>query len=305
MAIDKEAPMFQRAAGTLQAMAQGLTLGWLGGSAELYAEDHPVWDEMVDRARDASEDEEAFEEIFRLPIAARVAATDGFRLTAFLASLRGLIDQVGPGMTVWTPLEHEGQPYVRVSPSEAAVAGVPADIAELAIYYAPASDALTVSLREDVLKRALDRQRARREAAGEEGDHQPPGTPWLGSSLALQVDRRMLEVYDALTTEFQDDELQRRSWGNIPILNEWKRLYPDENPVELHERIWKVRLVCPGGGQYVWNEEFHTMESTVYGHPGAPKSAGRTFGILEDIARGSFGLTFENDGLRARAILER
>ena len=44
-------------------------------------------------------------------------------------------------------------------------------------------------------------------------------------------------------------------WGNLPILNEWKRLFPDRDPVEVHQQVWQVELVCPGGGKYVWNEK--------------------------------------------------
>ena len=60
--------------------------------------------------------------------------------------------------------------------------------------------------------------------------------------------------------------------SNLPALNEWKRLFPDRDPVAVHREVWGVTLVCPGGGNYVWNEKYATMESTVYGHPGQPKS---------------------------------
>jgi hypothetical protein len=99
--------------------------------------------------------------------------------------------------------------------------------------------------------------------------------------------------------------MQVRCWGNLAILNEWKRLYPTEDPVKLHEILWQTRLVCPGGGQYAWNDEWKTMESTVYGHPGRPKDGP---GAPEAVARfktGNFGLTFENQGLRARLEITR
>ena len=66
--------------------------------------------------------------------------------------------------------------------------------------------------------------------------------------------------------------MQRLSWGNLPILNEWKRLFPEDDSVALHERLWGVKLVCPGGGEYKWNESWQTFESTVYGHPAEPKN---------------------------------
>jgi len=47
------------------------------------------------------------------------------------------------------------------------------------------------------------------------------------------------------------------------------------------------------------------MESTVYGHPGEPKPGPGVPPALLDFARGAFGLTFENQGLRARVSLER
>jgi hypothetical protein len=59
--------------------------------------------------------------------------------------------------------------------------------------------------------------------------------------------------------------------SNLPILNEWKRRYPAQDPVKLHEQFWHTTLVCPGGGRYVWNQQWQTMESTVYGHPAQPK----------------------------------
>ena len=40
--------------------------------------------------------------------------------------------------------------------------------------------------------------------------------------------------------------MQRLAWSNIAILNEWKRLFPDQDPVAVHERLWGVRPVCPG-----------------------------------------------------------
>ena len=80
-------------------------------------------------------------------------------------------------------------------------------------------------------------------------------------------------VLSQLAGESYRSQMQRLAWSNLPILNEWKRRYPDRDPVVLHEQFWQTRLVCPGGGKYVWNEKWQTMESTVFGHPGEPKEA--------------------------------
>ncbi len=98
--------------------------------------------------------------------------------------------------------------------------------------------------------------------------------------------------------------LQTLAWNNLPILNEWKRLYSGKDPVKWHEEIWGVKLICPGGGAYVWNEKWQTMESTVFGHPGEPK-AGAFTSPLAALLDANLGVTFENQGLNAKAVVNR
>ena len=66
-----------------------------------------------------------------------------------------------------------------------------------------------------------------------------------------------------------------------------------------------MELLCPGGGKYVWNDQFATMESTVYGHPGLPKHGPAAPPVLSSFSSADFGLTLENNGLRARVELKR
>lgn len=98
---------------------------------------------------------------------------------------------------------------------------------------------------------------------------------------------------------------QTNPWSNLPILNEWKRRFPDRDPVEVHRRFWNTELVCPGGGRYVWNEQWRTMESPVFGHPGEPKPPVKFEAPLFPFAKANFGLTFELGGLRSRLELLR
>ena len=99
--------------------------------------------------------------------------------------------------------------------------------------------------------------------------------------------------------------MQMRAWSNLPILNEWKRLYPDRDPVELHERVWKIRLICPGGGQYVWNDKYQTMESTVYGHPGEPKTGPMPRRRCDRVFQRRFRPDVRASGLARRVSLEK
>ena len=172
---------------------------------------------------------------------------------------------------------------------------------------------MTVTLSERVLQQAIDRALAENPAEKQPDENAKTGAkpagqrphPWLGSNVALHVDSRILEIANALGREQYQQRMQVQCWNNLPILNEWKRLYPDRDPVDVHRQVWGVTLVCPGGGKYVWNEKYGTMESTVYGHPGEPKEGPLAPPVLSGFASGDFGLTLENQGLRARVELQR
>ena len=288
--------------------------GWLGNWVSVYVDDDPFWKEL------AQVPPEKQEEFMRhawgkLPIALEADVSNGLKLTAFLAALHGFIDQTAPGMTTWEPLTYRDQPYVRIKPTETARKQIGED-ANAALYYVPAADSLTVSFNENVIKSAIDRRLTRASGATGNGNRAPhaaePPLAWLGSNFCLQVDHRMLDML--LRSRFEmiggseslsEAAMQMRSWGNIPILNQWKRLFPTEDPVKVHERLWHTTLVCPGGGKYVWNDEWKTMESTVYGHPGQPKTGPQVPAGLNQFQTANFGLTFEDHGLRARVELNR
>ena len=206
--------------------------------------------------------------------------------------------------------EHKEQPYVKISPSAEARRDEPDVPEELAVYYLASGEALILSLNESLIKRAIDRRLDRREAKSEssEGpaaDQSPALLSWSGKSMGLQIKQQFLKLLEFGLDESYRRQMQRLSWSNLGILNEWKRRYPETDPVQVHERFWQRRLICAGGGKYVWNEDWQTMESTVFGHPGDPRP-GRGFPQqLKEIKSGNFGVTFEESGLRARLELKR
>jgi len=94
-------------------------------------------------------------------------------------------------------------------------------------------------------------------------------------------------------------------WRNLPILNVWHERFPDEDPVAVHERLFQRTLLCPSGGSFYWNEEFRTMESSAHGHPGRPFETKTVPPLLQELSSLAFGVSFEDDGLRARAQVVR
>ncbi len=222
----------------------------------------------------------------------------------FLSSGRAFIEQSSPGLTHWEALKYKDQPYVRITPTKGS-GTVPNDLENLTIYYTAVGGTLTITPSEKILRGSIDRWLDQQKANAESKPAEPAGRPWLGSNVALRVDRKILEVANTLGRDHYQQAMQLQCWANLPILNEWKRLYPDRDPVKVHEAVWGVELVCPGGGKYVWDDKYQTMKSTVYGHPGEPKQGPAAPPVLGSFTSGSFGLTFENQGVRARAELRR
>jgi hypothetical protein len=306
MAINVNSDRMQWAGNLLGALVKVNPLEWLGESIAIYADDDPFWRELAQ----AESAEDFFEQqSYRLPIAFRAEVTDSLKLTLFLTGLRAYVEQTTPGLTEWTAMKHNNRGYVRIHPTEAGQHA--AVLEELAIYYAATPTALIVTLNEDLLKRALDRQVAAQQIEETDGNQGQPDDlvkPWLGESLALQFSLKGLGLLRSPNGEYAKAyraEMQARSWANLPILNEWKRRYPERDPVKLHETFWQTNLRCPGSGKYVWNDDFQTMESTVYGHPGTPAAGPAWPGALSQIRSFNLGVSFENQGLRSRVAVER
>lgn len=281
-----------------QPLAVTNPLGWLGQSLAVYADADPFWKELGEAK---NKDEFLSKNVSRFPLALNIEVADPLRLAAFMTMLHAFAEQSAPGLTRWNNQTYKEQPYVKVS----SYRDTPSSGSQesFAICYAATPSALIVSPSETMLKRALDRMAARKAAKGAGLKTDAPA--WLGANLCLVAKRGALDIIQTLVSEEYQNTMKARSWSNLPILNEWHRLYPKQSPVELHERFWHRRLVCPGGGEYVWNDQWQTMESTVYGHPGAPKAGPAAPAPLERIATFNTGLTFENDGLRVLAVAER
>lgn len=307
LAIDRESETMKQMGGFLVGMAPGIKidpLSWLGSAVALYADADPFWDDLAKVQGDPERGKFMEKNASRVPVALHAEVSSGVKLAVFLASLRAFIDQSAPGMLAWENLTHQDQTYVKVGASAQAKAQGRGAMEDLTLYYAATPQALVVTLSEAVLKRSIERGVARGNAkASEKPADAPP--PWLGRSVCLQIDRGGIDLLASFSAQSYQEALQARSWGNLAILNELKRRYPDQDPVALYERFWHARPVCPGGGRYVWNDAWKTMESTVCGHPGEPKAGPRMPAPLESVRSGNFGLTFENDGVRAAIELRR
>ncbi len=268
-------------------------LSWIGRAVSVYVDADPLLQQAAKEKNPPNFLEQRIDEV---PVAFHADVRDGLKLAAFMAGLRATVEGVAPNMTTWESQKHQGEPYVKIL-----VRGILPR--EVEIFYAASGEGLTVTPNESVIRRVLERRVARRQADGK----QPPqhGARWKGQQVSLKFkDGPLLRTVFSSRSRYQG-QLQRLSHANLPILNEWKRKFPDLDPVEVHQKLWQRRLYCPGGGKYVWNEQLRTMESTVYGSPLAKKWGGPRFlESLEQFTTGELGMAFDDEGLRARIVLE-
>jgi hypothetical protein len=289
-AIDRDSRQMRQA--TTFAGGMGLQadpLSWLGNSWEFYAEDDPVWKEL---GGELTNNQSLEKNLPRLPIALRAAVAEPLKLAIFLTALRGFADQSAPGLTKWDTLDHNGQPYVRIGAAGAGLGD------NFALYYAVTPTSFVLSVNEALIKRVLDRQK--QPLTPEQLAALPP---WQGKSMNLTLEKGVIELVNAIGRESGEDLTTRSqllAWDNLPILNELKRLHPDQDPVALYEKLWGVRLIDPAGGKFTWNEQWQTQSSSAYGHPGEPLTGPET-ATFGGMTSGHFGLTFEDQGLRVFA----
>jgi len=300
VAINSQSQPVQEAGNFVGNMAPGLKanfLSWLGQSICLYADEDPFWQEWSTATNHDTFLEKNFA---RLPVGLHFEVKSGLGAAAFLTAVHAFVDQSAPQMTLWQNLEYQGRPYVKIAPAKGTAQNERDD--NWVVYYALTPDSLTVTLSEDLLKRALDRQLSR------SSTNAPATTfhsPWLGESLGLQFQNQSIDFLLKMLANEQQNQWQQLAWNNLPILNEWKRRYPDRDPVKMHEQVWGTKLLSPGGGAYVWNAAWQTMESTDFGHPGQPRTQPVQETFLRGITGINLGVTFENQGLSAKGTVDR
>ncbi|MEM9802909.1 MAG: hypothetical protein AAGA20_21465, partial [Planctomycetota bacterium] len=280
-AIDHDGSTYANLRRTLLSFDQNDEIGieWLGDHVALWLDEDP---EYFERVADADSVDVFTEEFLPgLPFGLYVDVDSALGVAAFLTGARAFAESAVPGLLAFETREHADQKYVAIVVSDSSGFGETPEI-----YYAVLPGALCLSFSERVVQGAIERAHAPKDDAA-------LPEPWAGRSAALRIGGAFR---DAIAAELIDvavrDRLRARSWLNLPILNEYRRL-GIADPVAYHERRWGVRIVCPGGGSYAWNDDAGTMESSVYGHPAAPKDGPLLPPALEALRQLDFGLDFE------------
>ena len=200
--------------------------------------------------------------------------------------------QSAPGLVTWGTRVWKDVTYVAITPSKQGQAEIEIDAK---LFYLPAPEGLTVTLNEDVMHRAIDRLVVARAALAAGKPH--PALPWPGEQMAASIQPPFLAQLSELRGGRDGGGLSAwmysRMWSDIAILNEWHRLFPKEDPLAVHERLWNTRLVCPFGGTYRWNEEWLTMVASEVGAPDDAREPVTVPAAFATIAALAAGIGFE------------
>ncbi|MFG0319298.1 MAG: hypothetical protein ACF8XB_18655, partial [Planctomycetota bacterium JB042] len=271
----------------------GTSSGWIGDAVSLSIEDDPVWAELA-HADDVWEFvERRFD---RFPVAVSLEVWRDGDAHLLLDGTRDFVRKFASSSFRWETIERDGLRYHRIAETaalrEARV--VPADWSPLVLCVAALPGRLVLTVDERMMRRTIDRAAA---------PARTDAPRWTGRSFAARLDRRALAAIELFARVWFDERRQTASWRNLPVLNLWRRLVPDEDPVAVHRRRLAQELVCPGGGAYVWNPIDGTMESTAYGSPISPRSAPEHPSLIESIEELAVGVTFEGEDA-ARVKLE-
>lgn len=278
MAVDHDSEMFKEADVTLVEMLPGMKvnpLSWMGESFSLTFEDSLSWQADFDE-----------ESLLEMPVLLRVDVESRLKLALFLTALKGSIEGASPDLVSWETRQFDGQKYVAIVGDEDEI-GI-----ELTIYYAATKSALLVSLNEDVLKRAMLREREVIKGKKAEGQ------------MFVQTGPLFLQQMGALaSSQSWDDRRRGLSWHALPILNEWRKSKGAKDPVAFHQAAFANRISCPGGKGFRWNEKDQTMESVAYGHPARPKYDGKPVEMLKRFKEMSAASSFEDGGMRMQLAM--
>ncbi len=307
IAIDTETPMFNMARMFVQSQLSGIDfdpLGWIDGSVSLYFDHDEAW-----MKRYESRDRWSFQFsslAADLPVGIRIPSKDSLSLTAFMVGVRSLQNQYAPNMIRWGTAKHKD--YVFVTGTWDARGTLGDEAENPTLYYVTLPDGLTLSGNQQVVERAIDRyierekdgktvDRSKENDKAEPIDVDPARV--LRPQMILQTTGLAAEAMSQTNYRSGLWRTNQLAWGNLPILNYLRHRYPDRDPAKVYTQLFGQTLVEPTGGQYAWNAQRSTYESTHHGYHLEPKAGPileKMFGPTDEIRT---TISFQDGGLRA------
>jgi len=201
------------------------------------------------------------------------------------------MDTSAPGLVTWEKRQYGDTPYLTLKGTKDGIGK------NIDIHYAALPSALLITLDENMLKQAIDREN---NPVSDTQEQQIPDA----QHLFLETSPTFLAGTNKIfNNQSLLNQTQVESWKALPILNEWHRLYPDRDPVKTHQEMFASDIYCPGGKGYKWNPKELTMESVAFGHPTKPKQGGTSISYLTKFQNLRTSLSFKDGGVRIKTKL--
>ena len=263
-------------------------------TVELFIDDHPSFWKDFDEDQDA---EQYFINHFsELPFAIEVDFDKPKQMKTFLELIRSFTQHMLIDEAEQT---YKGKDYERRRYESGFLFS--GDIEELDLYVCEHKSKLMVSLSERTMKNIISRIKAREDGTFKKDEPRK----WLGQNLAVQTNSKFYKAIEVLWRQYYQTELRKQTWRNFPILQEWKREFPDQDPIEFHQQYWHQKMLCAGGGKLIWDNKTDAPMSTIFGNPSKPRIPMRTPTPWQDFKSFDAGVTFDTGGIRGKMMLER
>ena len=251
--LDTESKMFRRAsdsAGMFMEKVAGGPLGWMDGQIRVRVHEDKYLDFLQALLAAKPHATPDFKHFLRLPMVVRVGSKSGLRLGLFMTAARKFIQEAAGDSITIEATELDGHKVLELSFEERRW--------QAKVWLAVTKSALFLGVDRASLVAELDAE----SESGKTGTLEMVERPQIAASIDLAragVVGKLLG--DSSRTSF-------RSWQALPILNEWRRRFPDRDPIEVHQEVTGERLRCPSGGNYVLDKKRGIMVSEVFGLPG-------------------------------------
>ena len=289
VAIDTNAPSLAFLRSLLSDREGVNMLSWVDGEISWHVDYDQPW---VDRQSAVSPWKLGNETAFReFPLAIFVPSRDNLRMAAFVVGIRTWVERLIPNLLTWEDVNADDLQYVKGEFK----AGTLGSLEMPQIYYTTLPTGFAVSTNERVFLRMLKNRADKQAIQLDEAT--------VKMDPAAQYEVRMTgrgfawDVWRSWNSGLRWN--CRVAWSNIPVLNYLRTHYPDQDPVAVYLRLFGEQIAEPADGDYQWNDQMETYESSHYGHHLAPKAGPAVVLDLDlqsnDVARAS--LSFQDGGL--------
>lgn len=274
-------------------------LSWIDDQVVVYAEHDEQWLAWL---AEQSPWKLSFEKVlYEAPYALFLPSKDNLRMAGFLVAFRSTLESFAPNLFEWRNVTYRDHQYVVGELDRQAWR---AEGSQPELCYVTTDEGVTFSFHSKMIERVIDRHLIASDSESGSGE-KVESTQESASTFAFSPQLEMTALAEGLDTVARVNarsglyRMNRIAWSNIPILNELRRRYPDRDPRQVYQTLFRQEIIEPTGGTYQWNNDWGTYVSSLHGFHLDPQAGPAWVSALAPGDRVSTGLRFQDGGLRA------